>query len=91
MSSAPWIQKSGEDQRENECVFVDGSIITRYQISLADAVVGMSAAATDTFHSSDRLLMRCPLDAFTSVFQQVFVHSVEDGRFPETTFLLYRH
>lgn len=50
-------------------VFVDGSIITHYQISLSDAVVGTTTAATDRFHSSDRFLMRCPLDVFTSGHQ----------------------
>ncbi len=73
MSSAPWIQRSGEYRRENECVFVDGSIITHYQISLPDAAVGTTTAATDRFHSSDRFLMRCPLDVVTSSHLRVFL------------------
>lgn len=75
MSSAPWIQRSGEYRRENECVFVDGSIITHYQISLPDAAVGTTTAATDRFHSSDRFLMRCPLDVVTSGHPRVFLYN----------------
>ncbi len=69
MSSAPWIQSSGEYRRENECVFVDGSIITHYQISLTNAAVGTRLK----FHSSDRFLMRYPLDVFTSGHLRVFL------------------
>lgn len=58
--------------REGKYVFVDVSIITHYQISVADAVVG-NTAATDRFHSSDRFLIRCPLDAFTSGYLRVFL------------------
>lgn len=69
MSSAPWIQRSGKYRRENLCVFVDGSIITHYQISLTNAAVGTRLK----FHSSDRFLMRYPLDVFTSGHLRVFL------------------
>ncbi len=45
------------------------SIITHYQISLTNAAVGTRLK----FHSSDRFLMRYPLDVFTSGHLRVFL------------------